>query len=71
LLDPNLRALVIPIVEERAPDSAARPREGDNRLARGEAIRMLLAEDDDWLRTIAQELEAKWGAEGVVSSKIA
>jgi hypothetical protein len=32
---------------------------------------MLLAEDDEWLRTIAQELESKWGREGVFSSRIA
>jgi ATP/ADP translocase/HEAT repeat protein len=72
LLDPNLRALVIPIVEERAaPDSPDRSKEVGNRLTTTEAVRMLLADDDEWLRTIAEELDAKWGAEGVLSSRIA
>jgi MFS family permease len=69
LINPALRAVVIPLVEERADVSPEGP--GENAMSAAEAVRMLLAEDDEWLRTIAQELESKWGREGVFSSRIA
>ena len=69
LINPELRVLVIPLVEERA-DVSSEP-SSDVAMSAAEAVRMLLADDDEWLRTIAQELESKWGTEGVYSSRIA
>src|SRR5688572_2256549 len=67
LIDPPLRSLVVPVVEDRErSDPNGRSKESE--LSQADAIRMLMAEDDEWLRTIAGELDEKWH---VLSSGIA
>jgi HEAT repeat protein len=55
LIDPTLRALVVPLVEDS--DKSELEKESKlEEMSRAEAIQMLLAKDDEWLSTIASEL---------------
>jgi len=54
LLDPALRTLVVPLVEDR--DEPELSKESKEALSRAEALQELLGQDDEWLRTIATEL---------------
>jgi len=71
LIEPPLRALVVPLVEDGEVTEPLKEPKGKE-LSRIEAIQMLLGDDDEWLRTIASELDGRWRAEeGVPSSRTA
>jgi AAA family ATP:ADP antiporter len=62
LLEPPLRELVVPLVEERG-ESEFSKNSKEIELSRAEAVQRLLEEDDEWLKTIASELVGRWRAE--------
>jgi AAA family ATP:ADP antiporter len=69
LIEPTLRPLVMPLVDDRR-ESEEEERE-DRETLRDEALRTLLAEDDEWIQTIAKEVVARVGVTQVLSPEAA
>jgi ATP:ADP antiporter, AAA family len=66
LIAPPLRARVMPLVEEDgARDLEARE------VLRGDVLRILLADNDDWIQTIAKELTMRLGVKEILSPEAA
>jgi len=59
LIDPELRNLVMPLVEDSPETKANDDETNGEALQREEALQILLTCDDEWLRTIARELAAR------------
>jgi ATP/ADP translocase/HEAT repeat protein len=59
LIDSELRALVMPLVEEPPENGTLEGATNGEELLQEEAIQILLTHEDEWLRTIAKELAAK------------
>jgi hypothetical protein len=56
LIDPEMRAVVMPLVEERNEEKSVSEEEPENRMLLTDAIHVLVTDEDEWLRTIAREL---------------
>jgi len=69
LIDPPLRSLVMPLVEDNQEDRSGESR--DSEMLRDDALRILLGDDDEWLQTIAKELVVRLGIEKVLSPEAA
>jgi HEAT repeat protein len=69
LLEPPLRPLVMPLVDDHK-DLDAKEAE-DRTMLRDEALRALLAEDDEWLQTIAKEVVLRFRLTAVLSPEAA
>jgi hypothetical protein len=68
LIEPPLRSQVMPLVE----DNAEGPGDFEDReVHRDEVLRILLSEDDEWIRTIAKELIARLGTAEILSPEAA
>lgn len=66
LIDPDMRALVMPLVEDRNEGGSEQGAE-DNPMLLSDAIHALVTDEDEWLRTIARELASRLSIETKVA----
>jgi len=69
LIEPPLRSQVMPLVEDN--DEAGPGNFEDREMHRGDVLRILLNDDDEWIQTIAKELAGRSATAGVGSHEAA
>ena len=69
LIEPPLRSQVMPLVEDNHEDGVGDFE--DREMHRADVLPILLAEDDEWIQTIAKELAGRLGTAGVRSPEAA
>jgi hypothetical protein len=69
LIEPPLRSLVMPLVEDQEGDGSEDF--GTGEMFRNDALRILLTEGDEWIQTIAKELVVRLGMTEVLSPEAA
>lgn len=70
IIDPELKALVMPLVDD-SPEDDSEENVEETELRLEDAIHILLTDEDDWLRTIAKELAARLKLKDVVGRRTA